>query len=99
MKFIVVEKETPQGLLLIVTDKDIFGKKFEEGKVQLDLTKSFYEGNEKEKDEVKELFFKSRHVHLTGKQTIALGIELDCVDPKRILWVKGIPHAQVVMEG
>ena len=33
----------------------------------------------------------------TGKEAVALGVELDVVETKKILWVQGVPHAEVVM--
>lgn len=98
MKFIVAEKESSHGMLLVITDKDLLGKKFEEGRLQLDLTKDFYKGEEKNKEEIVLLFQKARHIHLTGTEAVKAGIELDCVQPERVLTVKGVPHAQIVVE-
>ena len=53
MEYIVSKKQSQFGLLVVVTDSDIVGKKFEEGRLQLDLTKKFYRGEEKNKEEVK----------------------------------------------
>lgn len=97
MEFVVAERPGPHGSLLVITDKDILGKLFEEDRVQLDLRKEFYQGEVRGKEEVKKLMLKSRHLHLTGKGAIALGIELDLIGKGRILWVQGTPHAQVVM--
>ncbi len=97
MKFIVTEKQGAHGLLLVVTDQDLLGKFFEEGKAQLDLRSAFYKGEEKTKEEVKTLLAGARDVVLTGKMAVALGIELDLVDPKKILYVKNVPHAQVAL--
>lgn len=97
MTLIVSEKSGPNGLLLVVTDEDILGKTFEEGKIQLDLTKEFYKGEEKSKEEVKELFVKARDIHLTGKEAVAVGVELSYVESDHIIYVEGVPHAQVVI--
>lgn len=99
MTFIVSKKEGPHGLLLIITDKDILGKIFEEGKIQLDLTKDFFKGEEKDKEEVKTLIPTARHLHLTGKESVAIGLEMDLVDTKKILWVQKVPHAEVMTGG
>jgi len=99
MTFIVSKKAGPNGLLLVVTDKEIIGQKFEEGKLQLDLTKDFYQGDEMSKEEVKELFLSARDLHLTGKETVNIGVELDFVDSKHILYVGEVPHAEIVVEG
>ena len=96
MIFIVAQKQGPHGMLLVVTDKDILGKVFSEGKKQLDLSKNFYQGEEQNKEEVKALVAVAQHLHLTGKSVVALGVEMDLIDPGRILWVQGVPHAEVV---
>ena len=91
-------QKTREKCILIVTDSDILGKKFEEDKKQLDLTSDFYKGEEKNKEEVKILIPKARHLHLTGKESVAIGVEMDLVDPSKILYVNTIPHAEVVIE-
>ncbi len=96
MEFMVAQKAGPHGLLLVITDENILGKVFEEGKVQLDLRNSFYRGKKMSKQEIKGLLPKAQHLHLTGKGAVALGVAENYVDPKRILWVKGVPHAEVV---
>lgn len=99
MQFIVAEKHSTHGLLLVITDEDILGKKFEEGKRQLDMAAKFYLGEKKTKEDVKKLIPKARHLHLTGKHIIAVAVELDLVNPNKILWVGGVPHAQVAGGG
>ena len=96
---IVSIKQGPHGSLIIITDNKIIGKTFSEGKLQLDFTKKFYQGEEKTGQEVKKLMLEAQHLHLSGEKTVALGVELNLVDKERILWVKGIPHAEVVVEG
>ena len=97
MAIIVSQKQSPLGLLLVIFDKDIQGLKVEEGKLQLNLTKNFYQGEEMGKEEVMQLFPQARYIHLTGKEAVALGVESGFVDTRKILYVKNIPHAEVVM--
>jgi len=92
---IVNTKTTPEGLILIVTDSDIINQKFEEGKKQLDLTNKFYQGEEKSKEEVKKLINDAHILHLTGKEAVALGKELNLVE--NIITIKDIPHAEVLL--
>jgi len=96
---IVSVKNGPHGSLVIITDQELIGKTYSEGKVQLDFTKDFYQGEEKNKEEVKKIMFEAQHLHLSGEITVALGVELNLVDKERILYVKRIPHAEVVVEG
>ena len=97
MKFIVSAKKTDQGVLLVVTDEDIVGCYFEEGRKELDLRKDFYRGDLKGRKEVEDLFEYAVYIHLTGKAAVALGVERGLVSAKRVLIVAGVPHAEVVM--
>ena len=97
MDFVVAEKKGPFGLLLVVTDKEIIGKYFEEGKLQLDLTKKFYQGQEKSKQEIVDLIEKTKTFHFTGEKSVALGLETGLIDKEKVLFVSGIPHAEVVI--
>jgi len=96
---IVSVKESPHGLIVVVTDKMIMGNVYSEGKVRLDFTKDFYQGKEESAEKIKELMREARHLHLSGKQAVNLGIELNLVDKNKILRVKCIPHAEVVVGG
>ena len=92
---IVNQKNTPNGTILIITDSDLIGKIFEEGKKQLDLTKEFYQGEEKNVEEIKQLLNDAYVLHLTGKEAVAFGKELDLVD--KVITIKDIPHAEVLL--
>jgi hypothetical protein len=97
MDYVVSKKKGPHGLLIVVTDSNILGKIFEENKLQLDLSKEFYQGEKTTKDEVKKIMLISRDLHLTGKKSVALGVEMDLVDSTKILFVQKVPHAEVVI--
>jgi len=99
MDFIVVTKDSHHGKLIIITDKDIVGQKFMEGKLQLDLTSDFYKGQEENEETVRDLMHKGYVFHLTGKKTVEMGVKEGLVDEKRVLLVKGVPHAEVMVEG
>ena len=40
----------------------------------------------------------ARHVHLTGKGAVAIGVEMELVYPEKILYVQNVPHAEVTVE-
>ena len=98
MKYIIAKKSGPHGLLLVITDANLLGKKFEEGKIQLDMSKEFYQGEEVSKQEVLNFLETAQHLHLTGKEAVALGVAAGRVDKKKILLVCEIPHAESVAE-
>lgn len=92
--FIVKQHSSPHGIVVVITDSEILGKKFEEGKLQLDLSKEFYKGEEMITEEILKILQKSYVVHLTGLHAVEIGVDLGIVDPERILIIQGIPHAE-----
>ncbi len=98
MTFTVSQKQGPHGLLLVITDTDLLGKKIEEGNVQFNLSAQFYEGEEMSKEEVVELLHNAKDIHATGKHSVGLLVERDIVQSSSILYVQGVPHAQAVRD-
>ena len=92
--FIVNEMTTPHGVLIVITDKNILNKKFENETLQLDLTKQFYQGEEKTKEEILTLLKKAYVVHFTGVYSVDIGIELGIIDHQKILIIDNVPHAE-----
>ena len=95
MKLMIAEKKTENGMLLVITDEDILGKIYSEKNLQLDLTKSFYQGDLHTIDEAKDKIKRAYILHFTGRFSVNLGVELDLIDPQKILNIKKIPHAEV----
>lgn len=95
MDYIASKKQSQFGVLVVVTDSNLIGKRFEQKRLQLDLTKKFYQGEVKSKEEVKQMMMTARHVHLTGKGAVAIGVEMDLVDPKKIIFIDKVPHAEI----
>ena len=94
---IVKIHKSQNGKVVAICDSDILGKKFEEGDKQLDLTSSFYQGKEKSVDEIIEIFKSAYIINLVGKNSVQLGIQAKIIDPKHVIEINGIPHAQGVM--
>jgi hypothetical protein len=97
-RFIVSEKDTENGAILVITDAELVGKNHQEGSRQLDLSKKFYQGEEKSFLEVEKQMERAYILHLTGKNSVALGVKLGLIDPEKVLTVKGTPHAEAVVE-
>lgn len=84
-------------LLLAVCDTDIRGKKLEDGKIQLDLSSDFYDGEEMEKEKIKELMKKSSIVNLAGDESVRCGIEAGIVEKENIIDICNVPTAQAII--
>ena len=96
---IVKEHKSIDGRVVIaVCDENLVGKRFEEGRFQLDLGANFYRGEKKTKEEVLKIFEKADIVNIVGKDSIKLALEADIVSKNRIIKIKNIPHAQALLK-
>lgn len=83
-------------LLLGACDEKLLGKKFEDGKFQIDVKREFYDGERITAKALKKLLGDATIANLVGKDTIKCAIEAGFIDPDCIIKIKGIPHAQMV---
>jgi hypothetical protein len=77
-------------------DENLLGKKFVEGKLQIDVSKNFYEGRRIDKKTLENYLLDATIANLVGEETINCAIKLGLVDPNCILKIKGVPHAQMI---
>lgn len=83
--------------IVAVCDAELVGKKFEEGKFQLNVNEFFYNG--KEYDEVKALKVLNNArqddacFNFVGENSIELGIKVGIIDDNCVVRIKGVPHA------
>lgn len=90
--------QNPQGQKIIaLCDKNLLGKKFEEGNHQLDLTTDFYKGEEKSEQEIKELLKDAYIINLVGQESLNLMKKLK-LNPEKIIRIKNIPHAEIALD-
>lgn len=88
--------DTEGKLIVAVCDKNIIGKKFMEGELVLKLEEGFYKGDEVCEEEVKEALSCATIANIAGKKSIACAVECGCIDPDTVIFIEGIPHAQMV---
>ena len=84
--------------IVAVCDSDLVGKKFTEGKLQLDIKESFYSGDEvKDEKEALELLrcaqVDDATFNFVGKKSIEIGLKAGVIGKEGIIKVQGIPHA------
>ena len=84
------------SVLVGACDEQLIGKKFTEGKLQIDVSRSFYEGERIKPESLSVILEDATVANLVGKVTVEYAIKLGLIDPSCVLTVKGIPHAQMV---
>jgi len=93
------ERETPEGLLVSVCDSDCLGETFVDEPVTLEVTESFYGGEEAvEVDDAAVIDGLTRAdvANIVGEQAVTVAIEAGIVDEERVLEVEGTLHAQLL---
>jgi hypothetical protein len=88
--------DTEGQLIIAVCDKNIIGKKFREGELVLRLDEGFYKGEDVWEEEVKAALPSATIANIAGKKSIACAVECGCIDPENIIFIEGVPHAQMV---
>ena len=83
-------------------DKELLGKRFEQGQLQLEVHKDFYEGSKADENEIVNLLEKLNKkkedfsFNVVGSKAVKLIIKLKLVDKNNILLIDKIPHALVL---
>ena len=99
--FVKIHKSHNVRPVIAICDAELIGKKFIEGKRQLDIKESFYKGEQI--DETKLMFiFKVQSAsdasfNIIGKKSIALAIKAGIINESAIQKLKGIPFALVLL--
>ncbi|MFX1451370.1 MAG: DUF424 domain-containing protein [Promethearchaeota archaeon] len=89
-------KKIQEELLVAISDADLLGKCFKEGKRKIEITSNFY-GNELVSIEksLKELE-RATIGNLVGRYIITYAIKAGFVHKDSVIWIAGVPHAQII---
>ncbi len=80
--------------MVAVCDSGLLGKKFEEKGLQIDLTGSFYRGEEADEEKLR-LMMKGAYVaDFVGKESVGFGVKEGIVKKENVVTVAGVPRAQ-----
>jgi hypothetical protein len=87
--------------VVAICDKDLLGKKFEEGKLQLDIKESFFKGKEVSKEEASEIMIDMKledsTFNIIGKKSVQTALETGIITKEGIKKIDNIPFALVLM--
>ena len=85
----------PSRIIISICDSDLIGKKFEQGKKQLNITERFYKGELMEDEDAARIMKNSRNVNIVGKHSIEIAIKANIIKKGNVIIIKNIPHALV----
>ena len=87
--------QTQSHNLVVVCDKELLGKKFKDGKLQIEVKESFYGGHEASVEKCIETLRNATIVNLVGS-IVDCAVEAGIIDRCNVLKIKGVQHAQLV---
>ncbi|MFW6120877.1 MAG: DUF424 domain-containing protein [Petrotogales bacterium] len=88
--------EQGDDLVIGACDEHLLGKRFVQGKFQIDVSKKFYEGQRIDIETLAKYLLDATIANLVGKHAVNCAIKLGLVNPDNILKINGIPHAQMI---
>ncbi|MBI5804320.1 DUF424 family protein [Candidatus Pacearchaeota archaeon] len=87
--------------VVALCDTEILGKKFEEGKMQLDVRESFFNGDEIGEEEAKKMLEQQAKndatFNIVGEKSTKLALSLGIISSENIIKIQGIPLALVLL--
>ncbi|MEM0466069.1 MAG: DUF424 family protein [Candidatus Thermoplasmatota archaeon] len=85
-----------EDLVIGACDEELLGKKFTKGKLQIDCSRQFYDGDRVSIKAFEKIITDATIANLVGKKTVSSAVKLGLIDPQCILTIKGVPHAQMI---
>ncbi len=87
--------------VVALCDADLIGKKFEEGKKQLDVRENFYKDKEITKEEAVKLLRRQANedstFNIVGKKSVQAAIEAGLITKQSIHKIKNIPFTLILI--
>ena len=95
---LVTTRDTPEGTLVAVCDPDCVGETYEDGRVSLTVSASFYEAEAERlsKEEAMTQLAAADTANLVGERSVEAAVDAGIVDPDTVLEIEETLHAQVV---
>lgn len=81
--------------LISLCDSDLIGKKFEEGELQLDVSKRFYNGKKASKKEIVSALKDAKTANIVGDESIKFALDEKIITKETVKEIDGVPHAQI----
>ena len=87
--------------VIAICDSDLIGKKFEDGKRQLDVRETFYKGTEYAPEEaitiIRRQAIEDASFNIVGKESVEAALKAGIIKKEGIHKLKGIPFALTML--
>ena len=85
-----------EDVVLAAADKSLLGKTMREGEMKLEVSPSFYEGEDGTEEMLSNRLELATVANLVGEETVSIAVKHKYVDEECVLTIDGVPHAQMV---
>ena len=82
--------------LVAAADGDLLGRTFRQGELRLHVN-AFYDGDAVDAEGFVRHLRVATIGNFVGRETVEAAIRAGFVDPDAVLWIDGVPHAQLVV--
>jgi uncharacterized protein len=87
--------------IVAICDSDLIGKKFEEGKFQLEVKESFFLGKEMNEEEVMDVIIKMSEddatYYIIGENSVNAAIKSGLIEESEVKRIQGIPFTLLLL--
>ena len=87
--------------VVAICDSELLGKKFEQGKFQLDIKETFYKGEDVSEEEATKILTdmakEDATFNIVGEQSINVALKVGIIDKQSIKKIQDIPFALVLL--
>ncbi len=81
--------------VLAACDKEVLGKRLEQGKICFEVKESFYKGSEIEEAELRKKLHEFENINLVGNKAVALALEEKLALEENVMEIAGTKHVQI----
>lgn len=96
-----IKKHVAYRTIVALCDSDLIGKTFEEDIRQIEITPNFFQGEEKNKEEVleilKDMEKEDATFNIVGKESVECAILAGVISKEGFMKINGVPVALVLM--
>ena len=87
--------------IVAICDSELLGKRFEQGKFQIDVKESFFKGEEMNKAQtielIKDMAMEDATFNIVGKKSVECAIEAGLVSKDSVKVIQGIPFVLILL--
>lgn len=101
MKNYLIKIHKSYRFVIAICDKEIYGKKFEDENIQLDLTNNFFNGEEVNENELIDLINvysqEDATFNIVGERSTSLALQINLISKEGIKKINNIPYAFILL--